>query len=287
VNGVIARERLTHKSMATPYMALAVTSLAAAGIHFGVMADHFDEYFLFGLFFSVVAWLQALWAIGLAVAPGRFLLAAGLVGNLSIVVIWTVSRTTGLPIGPDAGTAEAVGFSDVLSTVLEVLIVAGCALLLTSRRQRGFPAGPVGMGGVLVLTVLLAGITTAALATGVEHGDDHGAHDAGAVGSEPEITLVDLGAGRELQAFVDSPAGGEPQVHFTFFAEDGTELPISSLVAEGVSPSGSPLDLAPERFGAGHFVSSADLEHGEWEVDITATTDGESLSGTFEIHVEE
>jgi hypothetical protein len=283
----MARERPAQSLLASPYVALAVISLAAAGIHFGVMADHFDEYFLFGLFFSVVAWLQALWAIGMAVAPGRFLLAAGLVGNLAIVVIWTVSRTVGLPIGPDAGTAEAVGFADVLSTVLEVLIVAGCGLLLTSRGRRRLPAGPVGIGAVLALTVVLAGITTAALATGVGHGDDHGAHQGDSVVVEPEITHVDLGAGRELQAFVDSPAGGAKQVHFTFFAEDGSELPISSLVAEGTSPSGSSLDLAPERFGPGHFVSTADLEHGEWEVDITATIDGESLSGTFEVHVEE
>jgi hypothetical protein len=263
-----------------------VISVAAAGIHFGVMADHFDEYFLFGLFFSVVAWLQALWAMGIAVAPGRFLLAAGLVGNLGVAAIWTVSRTTGLPIGPDAGSAEAVGFADALSTALELLIVAGSALLLTAG-QREFPAGRLGRSAVLALTVALAGITTAALATSVGHGEEHGAHQSDAAGSEPEITHVDLGGGRELRAFVDVPAGGGPQMHFTFFAEDGTELPITSLVAEGVSPTGSSVGLAPERFGPGHFVSTADLEHGEWGVGITVSTDGEPFTETFEIHVEE
>jgi hypothetical protein len=286
VDGVVARDRPTRSSLATPYVALAVISLAAAGIHFGVMADHFDEYFVFGLFFSVVAWLQALWAIGMAVDPGRLLLAAGLVGNLGVAVIWTISRTIGLPIGPDAGTAEAVGFADVLSTSLELLIVAGCALLLVSRRQKELPAGHVWMPAVLALTVALAGVTTAALATGVGHGEEHGAHQSEAEGTEPEITHVELGDGRELRAFVDVPAGGGRQIHFTFFAEDGTELEVTSLVAEGTSTAGASLDLAPARFGHGHFVSMAHIEPGEWKLEITATIDGEPVSESFEIHVD-
>jgi len=52
-------ERVSVRPWAT-YAALAATSLAAAGIHFAVMAEHFQEYAPFGVFFSVVAWLQAL-----------------------------------------------------------------------------------------------------------------------------------------------------------------------------------------------------------------------------------
>ncbi len=83
------------------------------------------------------------------------------------------------------------------------------------------------------------------------------------------------------QAFVDSG-----QIHFTFFANGGEELPVSSLAVEGTSPSGSTLDLAPERFGPGHFVSTAELEPGEWQVRVTArTAEGEPLRGTFAVDV--
>jgi hypothetical protein len=278
---------MRRQSTAAPYIALALTSLGAAGIHFAVMGDHFAEYFLFGLFFSAVAWLQALWAVAIVVFPDRRLLAAGLVGNLSIALIWGFSRTTGLPVGPDAGTAEAVGFADVLSTALELLIVAGCAWLLASQRQPGLLTWRAGRGAVAALTIALIGLTTAAIATGAGHGEEHATHEPEATGLEPETIEVDLGGGHLLRAFVDSPPNGSAQMHFIFFEPDGTELSISSLSAEGISPSGSSSNLAPERFGPGHFVSTADLELGEWEVHVTASTgSGDRLTGTLEIHVE-
>ena len=56
---------------ATAPTALAVTSLAAAGLHFAVMGDHFAEGLPIGVFFAVVACFQALWAVGIAVSASR------------------------------------------------------------------------------------------------------------------------------------------------------------------------------------------------------------------------
>jgi hypothetical protein len=170
-------------SVAQPMLAL--LSLSAAAIHFAVIGEHFDEWFLAGVFFSVIAWLQALWSAGVLVWPSRSLLIAGAVGNLVIAVIWTFSRTTGLPIGPDAGTPEAVGFADVLSTALELLIVAGCAVLLASKRQVGRPSGVGNNIAIVVVTVAVATLTTAAIAVGTGHqeagaGEHHGARSSGA-----------------------------------------------------------------------------------------------------------
>jgi len=103
--------------VATVYSALAVLSLAAAGIHFAVMGEHFQEYVVFGVFFSLVAWFQALWALGVMVAPTRGTLAVGLVANAAIACVWLISRTTGVPIGPEPGVAEPAALLDVLSTV--------------------------------------------------------------------------------------------------------------------------------------------------------------------------
>src|SRR5262249_15230108 len=67
-------------------------------------------------------------------------------GNAIIVAVYFASRTTGLPFGPDKGHPEAYGGLDVVSVILEVALIAGCAALLwrpsladpAVRRRTGF-----------------------------------------------------------------------------------------------------------------------------------------------------
>lgn len=166
-------------------VSLAALSMAAAAIHFAVMEEHFAEYMAFGVFFSVVAWLQAIWAVGVIVLPSRRFLLAGLVGNTLVILVWLVSRTAGLPIGPEAGTPEPAAFVDVLSTILEVGIVAGTALLLLRERpttsMRGRPVRLGLAGFVIVLVVLTTWSVAPAATSGDEHGTDHGGGDAAPV----------------------------------------------------------------------------------------------------------
>jgi hypothetical protein len=149
----------------TVHSALALLSLAAAGIHFAVMGEHFQEYVVFGVFFSLVAWFQALWALGVVVAPTRWTLAAGLVANAAIACVWLVSRTAGVPIGPEPGIAEPAGLLDVLSTVLELLIVVVCAALLFrgpysqrsgGKRSRALFVGVLALGLIVLSTIGIA-----------------------------------------------------------------------------------------------------------------------------------
>lgn len=151
--------------VATVYSALAVLSLAAAGIHFAAMGEHFQEYVVFGMFFSLVAWFQALWALGVVVAPTRWTLAVGLVANAAIACLWLVSRTAGVPIGPEPGIAEPAGLLDVLSTVLELLIVVVCAALLfrgqyslpsAGKRSRALFVGALALGLIVLSTIGIA-----------------------------------------------------------------------------------------------------------------------------------
>ena len=91
------------------------------------------------MLFGIVAW----WQIGLGVAlwrqpdliPERVLVAA-IVATASVIAVWLVSRTAGLPFGPWAGDAEAIGVSDAIVTGTELVIVA---LLVALVR----PDGPV------------------------------------------------------------------------------------------------------------------------------------------------
>ena len=111
---------------------VAGVSWAAAFVHGGVIATHFEEYWLFGLFFVAVAILQAAWGAWIYKDPRPNRLWLGAVGNLLVVLVWAVSRTAGLPIGPEAWHPEAVGFADVMATLDEVGISA-MALGLLAR----------------------------------------------------------------------------------------------------------------------------------------------------------
>jgi hypothetical protein len=60
---------------------------------------------------------------------------AGIAGNVAIVALYVVSRTSGIPFfGPEAGTIEEVGAVDVVSKVAEA--VAVCLFVLTLRATR-------------------------------------------------------------------------------------------------------------------------------------------------------
>jgi hypothetical protein len=102
---------------------VAAFSLGAGAVHFAEIQSHNEEYWVFGVFFFFVAWFQAASAVGLVARPMRRLAIFTVVVNLAVVAIWTWSRTTGLPIGPEAGTPEEIGAPDLLATVLEILIV--------------------------------------------------------------------------------------------------------------------------------------------------------------------
>ena len=119
-------------------LGIALASAGAATIHFAVIAQHLEEYWLFGSFFIAVAIAQLAWAMLVLVRPSPAVYLVGVVGNAAVAAAWVVSRTTGLPLGPAPGEPEPVGMADSVATAFEVLIAAGALLLLlpmTSRRR--------------------------------------------------------------------------------------------------------------------------------------------------------
>ncbi len=115
---------------------LAIISVATAVIHFAVAGEHFQEYWLFGVFMLVVAWLQLLWAILAMTRPARLLLWGGAVVNAGVIAVYIVTRTIGDVVGPTPHEVEPFGFGDGLCTVLEAAIVAGCLWLLAGQSDR-------------------------------------------------------------------------------------------------------------------------------------------------------
>ena len=105
--------------------AVAVFSLGAAAIHFAVIADHFREWWPFGVFFAGLGWFQVVWPISYLARPSARIAWLGIVVNLATVLLWALTRTIGLPFGPDPGVPEAVGAPDTLATALELAVVIG------------------------------------------------------------------------------------------------------------------------------------------------------------------
>ena len=136
----------------------ALCTAGAAAIHFAVTNEHFREWWGFGLFFLCAAWAQLVWAAAVVRVRSHPLLVVGLVGNLGVVLLWLVTRTAGLPFGPDPGEVEAFGWADGISSAFEVWAACCCAFVL---------ARPVVAARVRIAPLLVALPTATLTAVGV------------------------------------------------------------------------------------------------------------------------
>ncbi len=125
----------------------AVFSLLAALIHLWVMPEHFEEWWGYGAFFLVSAIAQGLYCVALLRWPYRPLLLLGIGGNLSIIALYLLTRTVGIPFfGPHAGEVEGIGMLDLSATAAELALTGTLGVLLL----RGLPRERV----VVVLFVM-------------------------------------------------------------------------------------------------------------------------------------
>ena len=143
--------------------AVAVASAAAATIHFAVIDQHLAEYWLFGVFFVAVALAQLVWMVAVVSYPTRTVYIVGALGNGLIAMTWVISRTTGVPFGPEASEPEPVGIADVVSTAFELAIVVGTLLRLGGLELRRawevrFVRPVVAIAAVATTTLALAGL---------------------------------------------------------------------------------------------------------------------------------
>lgn len=157
--------------------ATGVFSAGAGAIHFAVIQSHFEEYWAFGVFFATAAWLQILWAMWVVARPGRLAALTGIAINGAITVVWIISRTVGIPFGPEPGMVEAVEFVDVAATSLEVLAVVGALGLLTGSGARRAVAQGAVVFSTLVLGVSVAVLTTAAIISFTPHEEAEASHE--------------------------------------------------------------------------------------------------------------
>ena len=154
--------------------AIAAASVGAGVIHLAVAPEHLREWAPFGVFFLCLGVAQLAWAALAWTRPTRGILLAGATANAGVVLLWLVSRSAGIPIGPEHWSPEAMGFPDVVCTSFEVLLVLGAVLLLRGRdRELGRSGGAVARLAPLLVgaPLTVAAVVSAAgvLGTGAMH----------------------------------------------------------------------------------------------------------------------
>jgi hypothetical protein len=145
-------------------------SAVAGLIHVKATVDHAGQYWLFGVLFGAVACAQ----IAVAVALWRIrvpddVLVAGAAVTIGVVAVWLVSRTVGLPIGPTAGEAEAIGVSDAFATMIELVFIAVVCLIVRPDGRVGRRLGWLTGGHAVRLGIALASAGLLAAAFGDMH----------------------------------------------------------------------------------------------------------------------
>jgi hypothetical protein len=239
---------------------LAALSLGAGAIHFAVSGGHFDLSWMHGAFFAVAAWLQLAWAAAVILKPTRRLLIAGALGNAAIIGTWAVSRTWGVPVGPDAWTPEAVSFADVLATAFEGgIVLTSLAVLARPALAQRAVRPSLGFAGIGVSGLAVAVVSTVALTpsfASLHHGDGRGDSTMAGHGNGAAA------AGRS-RGVADAAKGHTGSV----IAADGTSACEQAGVAnEGNSGHGErgpvkydPLDAATRAELAGQIAIARDV----------------------------
>ena len=112
----------------------AVALVATAVIHLAVVPEHNREWPAAAAFFVALAAAEIVLAVTVLLSDRRGLLVAGATVSVASGVLWVVSRTIGLPFGPEPFSPEPIAALDVTSTLLEVATAALFARLAVRAR---------------------------------------------------------------------------------------------------------------------------------------------------------
>jgi len=124
---VLPRARSAHRrrTESTELYRVAGGLAGVAGlIHLYVAPAHFvEEGLAFGVFMLVVGAAQMVVGVAFLEEPTRAPVQATIIGTLLVVLLYLVSRTTGLPFGPHPGRPEGVDTVDVVSKATELTLL--------------------------------------------------------------------------------------------------------------------------------------------------------------------
>jgi hypothetical protein len=108
----------------------AALALAAGFSHALAGEEHFTIWWGYGLFFSIVSICQIMGGGALLFWGNRGLCWVGVVGTSLVMGLYVMTRTVGVPFGPEAGVVEGVGVLDAFTKTFELgLLICLVAML--------------------------------------------------------------------------------------------------------------------------------------------------------------
>jgi hypothetical protein len=113
----------------------AVALFGCAAIHLAVIPGHLDHWVVASAFFLALALAEVVGGVLLLGRPGRNVLVAVAAASVVPLALWLWSRTSGLPVGPNPGTAEPVGIADSAAGLLELGTLVVAVVLLRARHR--------------------------------------------------------------------------------------------------------------------------------------------------------
>ena len=102
---------------------------------------------------------------------------------------------------------------------------------------------------------------------------------------QPTLYTIDLGGGIVLNTYLDPGRPGFNEVHATFIAPNGGELPVPEpITVVAGHPGGATQTLPVRRFSAGHFIADARLGPGLLRIEfLGAAQDGTVLDAHLDV----
>jgi hypothetical protein len=120
--------------------------------------------------------------VALAVRPSPAVVQAGIWTTVATLVMYLVSRTAGIPLGPDAGTVEGLEGLGVAATVAEAALVVTLCTLLSGPRL-GRTTSALALVGVLLWLAAAGGYLSPPAPAALP---GHSGHSAGARAHGPK-----------------------------------------------------------------------------------------------------
>lgn len=165
-------------------------SVGAGLVHAGAARNH-DGDRLLAVLFALCALAQLGWVAAAAVRPVTRVLVAGLVINGGALVVWSLTRTVGIPFVESLSAVEAVGTPDLTGALFAAVSVLGVATVVLRPAPRTVlhPAGVAALAAFALVAALPAMSARHAHdhsgdvhldAAGHGDGDSESAHGAGA-----------------------------------------------------------------------------------------------------------
>lgn len=150
----------------------------AGGLHLAALPGHLSESAVAGAFFAITAAAQLLGAVLVATRPSSRKYGAVVAGNVAVLTLWLLSRTTGLPIGGELGVSEPLGLLDGFAATAELLVVVA-ALTAMVRSSAPSVRRPGGWRLAVALALTWGVSGGAGMAVAGESHDHGGAHAHG------------------------------------------------------------------------------------------------------------